>query len=270
MDSGDGRAAEEAHRERVPGVGGGAGLGTLARFGDRAGASERAGELSQQGETEPLNGQQAEAQGGIDAQGGTKAQGEGQTCEACGQARGATEGPSEAEAKLASGSDQAEGNTHPEAVDDPTGSGEVEPGAAGSVLVAFGGRARGPGDVRSGDGESRFSLVQGTSGEGVLPAAGEVVSLADAKAALEAEDEGDERHINGEAHCHSCGHTWEAVAPVGSVELQCPECNRMWGLFSTPISPGIHWTCHCGEGLFYLRPEGAMCRACGTYAHGWE
>lgn len=29
--------------------------------------------------------------------------------------------------------------------------------------------------------------------------------------------------------CHRCGHSWQAVAPVGTEKLECPECNEMAG-----------------------------------------
>ena len=39
----------------------------------------------------------------------------------------------------------------------------------------------------------------------------------------------EEPHLAGEAECTACGHRWAAVAPVGTVHLDCPACDRLQG-----------------------------------------
>ena len=75
-------------------------------------------------------------------------------------------------------------------------------------------------------------------------------------------------HGSGEAFCLQCGHEWISVAPVGTVQLECPECHTMKGLFRFPFhfSEGqLVRECNCGNQLFYLSPEGHMCANCGIY-----
>lgn len=74
----------------------------------------------------------------------------------------------------------------------------------------------------------------------------------------------------GPARCHSadCGHTWVAVAPVGTVNLECPKCGDRKGHWRFEFSPAegeFVRECQCGNQLFYLTPEGHMCANCGTY-----
>lgn len=83
-------------------------------------------------------------------------------------------------------------------------------------------------------------------------------------------DDTDERWASGAARCHSpnCGHEWHAVAPEGTTTLDCPKCHDSqghWrGEFQLPEGTLVR-TCNCGEQLFYITPEGHLCRACGTY-----
>jgi len=42
-------------------------------------------------------------------------------------------------------------------------------------------------------------------------------------------------HVSGEAACLLCGHMWVAVAPVGTVVLECPGCHSMAGRFLYPV-----------------------------------
>lgn len=78
-------------------------------------------------------------------------------------------------------------------------------------------------------------------------------------------------HNAGEAKCIGCGHTWAAVAPVGTISLECPQCGASRGVWRYPVSASegdLLFTCACGceamtaylrEGKFYLR-----CMCCGT------
>lgn len=75
-------------------------------------------------------------------------------------------------------------------------------------------------------------------------------------------------HMTGKARCIQCGHEWVAVAPVGTVFLECPECRTEKGRFIGACAPqeGTEVReCNCGNQLFYLTREGHMCANCGTY-----
>ena len=74
-------------------------------------------------------------------------------------------------------------------------------------------------------------------------------------------------HGTGEAFCMACSATWTAVAPVGTVELACPECKTMKGRFVFAYLPCMDkvWECNCGNQLFNLDKSGIFCPNCGTY-----
>lgn len=75
-------------------------------------------------------------------------------------------------------------------------------------------------------------------------------------------------HAHGDARCMSCGHSWQAVVPVGVPLFECPQCQAMKGHFLVPFhfGPGtMVRQCHCGCQLFFLSTEGHMCAHCGTY-----
>jgi hypothetical protein len=77
-----------------------------------------------------------------------------------------------------------------------------------------------------------------------------------------------QQHAAGEAFCICCGHTWIAVAPTGTTQLECPECHTMKGhwKFEFAPSPGeLVRECNCGNQLFYLTPQGHLCANCGVY-----
>lgn len=75
-------------------------------------------------------------------------------------------------------------------------------------------------------------------------------------------------HGTGPAFCIGCKHEWEAVAPAGVVELQCPACESMKGrfrfLFDTYEGDRV-WTCNCGNDLFRVTERGRLCVNCGDY-----
>lgn len=91
-----------------------------------------------------------------------------------------------------------------------------------------------------------------------------VVSFAAAKAEREP-------HWTGTARCIGCQHEWQAVAPMGTFDLECPSCHLMKGHPKHPFGaqPGdLLFLCNCGsealtayhrKGTFYLK-----CMACGT------
>lgn len=80
--------------------------------------------------------------------------------------------------------------------------------------------------------------------------------------------EADGPHMSGEAFCIGCRHTWVAVAPAGTVDLLCPGCTSMKGMFkfATQPAPGtLVRVCRCENNLFYLTPDGHMCANCGQF-----
>lgn len=72
-------------------------------------------------------------------------------------------------------------------------------------------------------------------------------------------------HLSGEAKCIACSHDWVAIAPVGVMELECPKCESMLGMFIWPTAPKSEkvWTCDCGCQLFYIVDDGNQCYRCG-------
>ncbi len=82
------------------------------------------------------------------------------------------------------------------------------------------------------------------------------------------EPEPETPHGAGEAFCFQCKYEWTAVAPVGTTQLQCPECLTYKGLMKFPYAPPadkLRRQCNCGNQLFYLTLEGHMCCNCGVY-----
>lgn len=76
----------------------------------------------------------------------------------------------------------------------------------------------------------------------------------------------DGKHLSGPARCIECRHEWEAVAPVGTYELQCPQCSSMKGIFVWSVDEdGLdRWICHCGADAFMVLRDAIMCYRCGT------
>lgn len=72
-------------------------------------------------------------------------------------------------------------------------------------------------------------------------------------------------HLSGDAVCIGCKHTWVAVAPVGTYELECPECRAMKGVFSYPVVGESYWECSCGSRYFSVSGEtfNVLCAKCG-------
>ncbi|MGH8446879.1 MAG: hypothetical protein ACREVL_16525 [Solimonas sp.] len=99
-----------------------------------------------------------------------------------------------------------------------------------------------------------------------------VISLAERRAAREESREHDP-HLSGPARCMQCSHQWVAVAPVGTVWLECPACHCVKGVFEGAVGPGqddAQWRCACGGYLFYIsKAHGVCCCQCGKPATGW-
>lgn len=77
-------------------------------------------------------------------------------------------------------------------------------------------------------------------------------------------------HLSGKALCLACRHEWAAVAPVGTVWLECPSCTLSRGRFVNAVErEGAHWHCACGNDLFYATPDGFYCPNCGVWQKGF-
>jgi Zn finger protein HypA/HybF involved in hydrogenase expression len=71
-------------------------------------------------------------------------------------------------------------------------------------------------------------------------------------------------HLGGPARCLECRHEWIAVAPIGTTVLECPACHADKGARLAMIEhDGPHWTCVCGNALFFVMPERIYCPNCG-------
>ena len=72
-------------------------------------------------------------------------------------------------------------------------------------------------------------------------------------------------HICGEVRCIQCNHSWTAVAPVGTLEFECPECHTLKGVLKYPCEPESAFVCNCGCHLYILSETGNMiCYKCGA------
>ena len=74
-------------------------------------------------------------------------------------------------------------------------------------------------------------------------------------------------HLTGSAHCLACKHEWEAVAPVGTVWLECPNCTSLKGTLRTPAYPEDDvpiLMCGCGCELFVILKDCLQCTQCGN------
>lgn len=76
-------------------------------------------------------------------------------------------------------------------------------------------------------------------------------------------------HITGEAKCLTCDYIWVAIAPIGTVELECSNCGTWKGVFTGMTCPDLVWECDCGNQHFYIDDIGAMCSRCGLRQHGF-
>lgn len=77
--------------------------------------------------------------------------------------------------------------------------------------------------------------------------------------------------MSGSAACMVCRHTWVAVAPRGTQELECPKCQATKAYFVDPCRErGEFWECRCGCSVFHIsRETGPYCVSCATPAAGW-
>ena len=78
-------------------------------------------------------------------------------------------------------------------------------------------------------------------------------------------------YYTGKATCMTCHHEWIQVKPAGEDPFfECPKCNLHLGHFIFPImrKDNKHWTCGCGNDLFYIDEYGAYCPNCGDRFDG--
>lgn len=76
-------------------------------------------------------------------------------------------------------------------------------------------------------------------------------------------------HMAGSARCMNCGHTWAAVAPIGTRRLECSACHTEQGAWVGAILPqeGVEFmVCDCGNDLWIARRDCLQCAACGLGA----
>jgi hypothetical protein len=74
-------------------------------------------------------------------------------------------------------------------------------------------------------------------------------------------------HLTGEAVCLACKHEWVGVAPIGTVDIECPECKSQKGVLKHFVHrDGLHYLCNCGNPLLFATPDGCYCANCGVWA----
>ena len=72
-------------------------------------------------------------------------------------------------------------------------------------------------------------------------------------------------HLSGMAQCLGCQHRWAAVAPIGTFQIQCPQCSTLKGVWTYPagLPDGTaRWTCVCGNDLFFVLADRLVCGHC--------
>lgn len=61
--------------------------------------------------------------------------------------------------------------------------------------------------------------------------------------------------LSGTAKCLDCGTEWAAVAEVGTVSLECPQCKTSRGVMAGPVAARAteqYWICACDCSLFRI------------------
>lgn len=77
-------------------------------------------------------------------------------------------------------------------------------------------------------------------------------------------------HLSGKAKCLACKHEWVAVAPSGTIWLECPSCSLERGRYVAQMEkPVPHWHCKCENNLFYVTADGYYCPNCGLDQSGF-
>ena len=80
-------------------------------------------------------------------------------------------------------------------------------------------------------------------------------------------------HLAGEAMCIACKHVWAAVAPVGTMQLECPACKAERGQWRYPFNADTGqqiFICNtCNSTNFAVQPHRVLCVGCGTSHYPW-
>ena len=53
-------------------------------------------------------------------------------------------------------------------------------------------------------------------------------------------------HVEGNVLCMACDATWVAIAPVGTILMECPHCNLKKAIWMSPILPQDEPMIQCG------------------------
>lgn len=80
-------------------------------------------------------------------------------------------------------------------------------------------------------------------------------------------------HRAGPARCLNCKHEWEAVAPIGVCDMECPSCGTHQGVFKGVSNTEFaQLQCNCGEFTFFIDEHSAYCAHCGNRPEGigWQ
>lgn len=76
--------------------------------------------------------------------------------------------------------------------------------------------------------------------------------------------------LEGIAVCLDCKKEWTAIAPIGTIWLECPKCGLKRGRYKFPTQrDGEEWKCNCGNDLFHIKPDGIYCPNCGAWQEGF-
>lgn len=71
-------------------------------------------------------------------------------------------------------------------------------------------------------------------------------------------------HLQGLVRCLTCGHENQAVAPVGTMWLECPACHLLKQTWYFPVEQGrLEWRCACGCTVFGISEKMIFCKYCG-------
>lgn len=76
------------------------------------------------------------------------------------------------------------------------------------------------------------------------------------------------KFTSGEAFCLNCNHTWINIGKTGTIQLECPSCHTLKGLYKFPfhVEEGEAFReCTCENYLFIITPNGHLCPNCGDY-----
>ena len=80
-------------------------------------------------------------------------------------------------------------------------------------------------------------------------------------------------HLSGQARCVACKHEWAAVAPLGTLQLECPSCGLERGQWAYPFSLDkgqMIYVCNfCDSTNFAIQSHRAFCVGCGTTHYPW-